>query len=106
MDEQGLGYCDVCKGAEASLTTDCCGRKITESEDMCIMGGTLDYVKGNWITYKFENKHFVTQACHHGDSCQETEQACVFTICKVCGCDDSTKEGEEQLNQECKGRRV
>ena len=31
--EGNLAFCTVCKGAEGSLTTECCGRPITEEEE-------------------------------------------------------------------------
>lgn len=46
----GLSYCTVCKGAEGSLTQDCCGRPITEEEERKIYNeGTLDYRDGQWV---------------------------------------------------------
>lgn len=46
----GLGYCTVCGGFEGSLTTDCCGRKITEDEEHRIYNeGTLDFRGGQWV---------------------------------------------------------
>ena len=46
----GLFHCTVCNGFEGSLTTDCCGRKITpEEEDEIYKKGTLDFVNGEWV---------------------------------------------------------
>lgn len=47
----GLGWCTTCNGFEGSLTTDCCGRKITpEEEDLIYKQGTLDYRDGQgWV---------------------------------------------------------
>ncbi len=46
----GLAICTVCGGAEGSLTTDCCGRKITEEEVHRIYNlGELDFKNGNWV---------------------------------------------------------
>ncbi len=46
----GLGHCTVCNGFEGTLTTDCCGRKITEDEEDAIYKkGTLDFVNGEWV---------------------------------------------------------
>lgn len=46
----GLGHCTVCNGFEGTLTTDCCGRKITpEEEDAIYKKGTLDFVNGEWV---------------------------------------------------------
>lgn len=49
-EKGGLAYCTTCKGGEGSLTTDCCGRPITEAEDEAIYDlGTLDFINGKWI---------------------------------------------------------
>ena len=48
-EEQGLGLCDTCGGAEASLTTECCGRRITTKEDNLIMKCKIDYREGRWL---------------------------------------------------------
>jgi hypothetical protein len=46
----GLGYCTVCNGFEGTLTTECCGRKLTEiEEDKIYKEGTLDFKEGQWI---------------------------------------------------------
>lgn len=46
----GLGLCDVCNGFEGTLTTDCCGRRITpEEEEAIYTEGTLDYKNGAWV---------------------------------------------------------
>ena len=44
----GLAFCDVCKGAEASLPTDCPSRRLTADEQDAIQAGTVDYVGGKW----------------------------------------------------------
>jgi len=45
----GLGACTVCGGFEGTLTTDCCGRMITElEEDRIYKQGNLDYRDGDW----------------------------------------------------------
>lgn len=41
--EGGLFLCDVCGGAEASLPTDCPGRRLTPRENDEIVAGRLDY---------------------------------------------------------------
>lgn len=47
----GLGLCTVCNGFEGTLTTECCGRKITqEEEDAIYKKGTLDFIGGEWRT--------------------------------------------------------
>ena len=46
----GLGFCIVCGGAEGTLTTECCGRKITkEEEDRIYKQGNLDFRDGKWV---------------------------------------------------------
>jgi len=46
----GLQFCTICHGAEGSLTTDCCGRPLTEEEERLIYEeGVLDYVAGEWV---------------------------------------------------------
>lgn len=44
----GLYWCTVCHGAERSLTTECCGRPLTDYEQEEV-GYTLDYANGEWI---------------------------------------------------------
>lgn len=45
-----LAFCTTCKGGEGSLTTECCGRPITEEEEHRIYKlGTLDFINGKWI---------------------------------------------------------
>ncbi len=45
----GLRFCTTCKGGEGSLTTECCGRPITEEEEHKIYKlGTLDFIDGEW----------------------------------------------------------
>jgi len=47
----GLGACDVCGGLEGTLTTDCCGRRLTqEEEDKIYKEGTLDFQDGKWVS--------------------------------------------------------
>lgn len=46
----GLFACTVCGGFEGTLTTDCCGRKLTEDEERRIYhSGTLDFRAGRWV---------------------------------------------------------
>ncbi len=45
----GLGFCTVCNGAEGTLTTECCGRPITEEEEHRVyIAGNLDFYDGKW----------------------------------------------------------
>lgn len=45
----GLAFCDVCKGGEGSLTTECCGRPITPDEEEHVYEiGDLDFIDGKW----------------------------------------------------------
>lgn len=47
----GLALCTVCGGGEGSLTTECCGRRITkEEEDRIYKQGNLDFRDGKWIS--------------------------------------------------------
>lgn len=44
-----LAFCTTCKGGEGDLTTECCGRPITEEESHKIYNlGTLDFIDGEW----------------------------------------------------------
>ena len=44
----GLAYCVICKCAEGELTSECCGREVTEQEKKQIyIDGTLDFKE--WI---------------------------------------------------------
>lgn len=46
----GLSFCTVCKGAEGSLTSECCGRPITEEEEHKIyVEASLDFKNGEWV---------------------------------------------------------
>ncbi len=46
---ENLASCTTCKGGEGSLTTECCGRPITEEESYRIYNlGTLDFIDGKW----------------------------------------------------------
>ena len=44
----GLAVCGICNGAESSLTTDCCGRKITSLEENEISNSILDFKENSW----------------------------------------------------------
>lgn len=46
----GLAHCTVCNGFEGTLTTDCCGRRITPDEEEAIyQEKTLDFAAGEWV---------------------------------------------------------
>lgn len=45
----GLALCKVCGGAEASLPTECPGRRMTEQEELDVQTGCLNYVNGHWV---------------------------------------------------------
>jgi len=48
--EGGLSLCTVCRGAEGTLTTECCGRPITiDEEDRIYKKRTLDFIGGKWV---------------------------------------------------------
>lgn len=44
----GLLHCTVCKGAESSLTTDCCERVLSSEEQIGVANGD-DYINGKWV---------------------------------------------------------
>lgn len=47
----GLQSCTVCRGGEGSLTTECCGRRLTPLEEARIYdAGNLDFRGGKWVT--------------------------------------------------------
>lgn len=48
----GLSFCTVCLGAEASLTTECVGRALTQGEQVLIQQGARDFVNGAWTGVK------------------------------------------------------
>lgn len=46
----GLVACTVCGGLEGSLTTECCGRRLTQEEDDRIYKEkNLDFKNGQWV---------------------------------------------------------
>lgn len=45
----GLSCCTVCKGAEASLPTECPGRVMTKDERAAINAGLIDFRHNKWI---------------------------------------------------------
>lgn len=47
---EGCYCCRTCGGFEGTLTTDCCGRKLTESEERHIYDlADLDFRAGTWV---------------------------------------------------------
>ena len=59
----GLGLCTVCNGAEGTLTTECCGRKITEEEKEKIYTlQSLDFVDGVWIEKPLEVRERMSES--------------------------------------------
>lgn len=49
VSDGNLAFCTTCKGGEGSLTTECCGRPITEDEEHRIyVIGNLDFIDGKW----------------------------------------------------------
>lgn len=48
-----LAYCKICKAGEGELTTECCGRPMTEDErNRVYKVGDLDFINGKWIEKK------------------------------------------------------
>jgi len=63
-----LASCTICEGTEGSLTTECCGRKITEDEGYRIYKlGTLDFKGGKWVNTPNPCNQTLTRSCerHH-----------------------------------------
>lgn len=46
-----LSLCTVCNGAEGTLTTHCCNRKITDIEEELIYQGYLDFKNNKWESH-------------------------------------------------------
>lgn len=44
----GLFTCTVCGASEGELTTECCGRKMTEEELALAYAGNLDFNANTW----------------------------------------------------------
>lgn len=44
----GLSICSVCNGAEGQLTTDCCGRKLSQDTLNAVYEGRINYRNGEW----------------------------------------------------------
>lgn len=46
----GLGYCNICGGAESTLTTDCGYTRLDDETQDRIYLGEIDYIRGRgWI---------------------------------------------------------
>lgn len=45
----GIAFCDVCKGGEVELPTQCPGRPMTDEERAAVTLGTRDFTGGKWI---------------------------------------------------------
>ncbi|GAB4161699.1 MAG: hypothetical protein Fur003_5000 [Candidatus Dojkabacteria bacterium] len=97
-----LFTCKTCGGAEADLPTDCPGTRLTSEQRAGIAEGSLDFIGNEWIKYEDHVFESCCSKCRE-NACPKETQACVFSRCKVCGIDDSTKFGEYQLKSKCKG---
>ena len=47
--DDGLRHCLICNGAEASLTTQCPGRRLTDDEESRVLSGDLNFIAGEWV---------------------------------------------------------
>lgn len=71
VSDGNLAFCTTCKGGEGSLTTECCGRPITQEEEHKIYNlGTLDFINGKWLIKTCRNckKHagnYIGNGCFH-----------------------------------------
>jgi hypothetical protein len=45
----GLADCTVCGGAEAALTTECCGEKLPVNILDSVQANELDFIGGHWV---------------------------------------------------------
>lgn len=45
----GLALCKVCGGAEASLPSECPGRRMSPEEQEGVQAGRLDFKGGQWV---------------------------------------------------------
>jgi hypothetical protein len=48
--EDGLAHCKRCGGAEGSLTTECPGYRMTESEEDAVYAGKIDFIDEKWVS--------------------------------------------------------
>ena len=44
----GLAFCTVCDGAEGSLTTNCCGKSMSEKTSDSVYACKIDFKDGHW----------------------------------------------------------
>lgn len=45
----GLFHCTVCGLAEGSLTTECCGEKVSLSTEEQVYNGEINFRNGRWV---------------------------------------------------------
>lgn len=45
----GLAFCDVCKGGEGDLPTDCPSEPMEEGTRRAVLMGLADFVNGEWV---------------------------------------------------------
>ena len=84
----GLTLCTVCGGTEGTLTTECCGRRLSKTEEEAIYREqSLDFRGGAWVQLAAANSGMQPRAAqNHG----EPENALVLSTGSV----DNTS-GEE-----------
>lgn len=46
----GLASCEICKGAESTLPTECPGEAMTEKQYRRVGAGVLDFWQGRWVS--------------------------------------------------------
>ena len=46
--ENGLSFCEVCKGGEGDIPTDCPGKPLNEHQISYIVNEALDFIDGKW----------------------------------------------------------
>jgi len=78
----GLQSCEVCKGAESSLPTDCPGARMTADQFDAVTAGRLDYRSGGWV--------FVVTASNLaiGTTYEGTTPGTRLTVVRAIGQDD------------------
>ncbi len=82
-----LTFCTVCKGGEGSLTTECCGRPMTEKEEYEVYNlGIRDFIDGIWKMVKncdncyHQGKYNVDRWCYYGKSCPKENVCGMWTV--------------------------